>query len=507
MRTLYAVALLLSAIVSAGGCNRPPVAEAPTIVPEIPVAMPKTRVTTSAPPVVAPIKRVDLEWPQVRYERLRELFPESERFRLDVSDAPLQEILDVLSTRTERTLVAEEGSAPRARARFEAVTVAEALERLLQRYRLAFSVEGPVVRIGPMPQATSIFHLAVPGSSGGEGDGETAFWISAEAAARMMMNERGEISIDPQGSLMMVRDTPTNIERVEKAIRQVVAPRRRQVMIEAVVLEVELDDQTQYGIDWSFPDMVFSAFGSDAVGNFATDLGPSTGAVTSFGIDANKVDLFLEALKSQGQLNVLSSPRLTTMNRVPAKIAITEEVPYYTSEFAGLGNDVVQSIELEFRESGVTLEVIPNISGDGELILDIRPTITEVSGFTPSLSGLPPNPILDTREVQSMVRALDGETVVVAGLIRRRYNELRRGVPLLMDAPGIGAAFSDLDQQSTRTELVIVITPQILGGEEHRAALDRALDRIEALQRDFSPGPARRGLRDDERVGSPQERP
>ncbi len=465
----------------------------------VPSGIPAPAVRVEAPALPS-LEETVLEPGNDGLERLDEIFAGAPPVTLNVEDAPLEEVLRALSEASGRSLLLAPGVEARVSASFHETPIPRILRALLGDRGLGVRAEGNLVRIEPAPLSTVAFHLSLPdmAAAGSEkaaaGGPSPATWKTIGDAVKLVLSSRGEVHLDPAGSLLIVRDVPARIERVRKVLEETVAPRRRQVTIEASILEVALDDGLSYGIDWSAPDLLATISGSRVTGRIATNLVQDRGVVT-FAIDSHKLSALFRALRDRGQLEVLSAPRLTTLNRVPARIAITEEIPYYTSDFSAVGQEPIQSIQVEFREAGVVLEVTPIVASTGEVTLLLHPKVTELTGWTPALPNLPPNPILDVREVTTTVRAVHGQSVVLAGLIRNRFQEQRQEVPGLGRAPGVGAAFRNLSQSGERTELVIVITPVVADAEWQRRALKKGLDDIEELRRPFTPGPVRGILR------------
>lgn len=500
----YRVALALCVLCTLwSGCAGRSTDSLPRLTPDVPLGVPAPRVSVEAPPLPS-VTRVDLEAPPRGLNLLNDLFPENEQFSLNVQGAPLADVLAVFSERSSKPLVLDPEIDLKISATFREVALTEAATSLFVRLDLGVRAEGGMIRVGRVPLATSAFHLSLPDAllvSGGD-DLATAgleSWSTIKEMLDLVLSDRGEIRLDPPGSLLVIRDLPRNIGLAEQVLQQFVGPRRRQVMIEALVVEVSLSDEFKYGIDWSAMGMDFKVGSNRVVGTAETNLAPLFPSAT-FTIDSSNLDALLNLLGTRGQLNVLSAPRITTLNRVAAKINVTEEVPYYTSEFAGLGIEVVQNIEIAFRQAGIELEVVPSVSVEGDIILALHPVITEVTGFTESIENLPPNPILDTREVRTIVRARTGESVVLGGLIRRRYNEQMKYVPGLGSVPYLGSAFRGVEQEALRSELVLIITPVVFEHATHRAALEGSLERTESLRREYAPGPIPKAQTDEART-------
>ncbi|ANM31211.1 hypothetical protein ABI59_18975 [Acidobacteria bacterium Mor1] len=439
------------------------------------------KVTADAPPLPA-LRRVDLEQTVDGWPAVADALDAPLTFSLNVESASIAEVMQIFAERAGRSFLIAPGVDATVSVAFEDVRLVEAVEQVLLSRGLTARLEGNAVMIDRMPLASTVFHLSAPLLAGEDGQGP---WASIGGSLELSLSPRGSLRFDQLGGTLLVRDHPANIDAVEQTLEALIEPHRRQVMIEAMVFEVELSDDLEYGIDWTAPDLVAEIFGSETTGSIGTALAPATGALTA-SFASNKLQGLLRALRSRGQLTVLSAPRVTTLNQVPARIAITEEIPFYTADVVPVGQEPIQSITVEFRQAGITLDVTPVISADGEVLLTLHPEITELTGFTPALQGLPPNPILDKREVQTVVRARNGESVLLAGLIRRRYNEQRSEVPGLGRVPGLGAAFRSIDQTSTRTELALVITPIVADAGVNREALDLSIERLRQLQEPYS---------------------
>jgi type II secretory pathway component GspD/PulD (secretin) len=223
-------------------------------------------------------------------------------------------------------------------------------------------------------------------------------------------------------------------------------------------------------------------------GSLGQTLKPDGGTL-SFALTNDHVTAVLDALAGQGQTNVLSAPRLTMMQNQPATISITEEVPYYETSRQAVGQEVVLTTNVNFRSAGILLTVTAQISEDGFITLRVAPTISSISGYTRPFGNLEPVPILDQRSTTTTVRARDGQTVVIGGLMSKRLMETKSNVPGLGKVPGLGALFSNTNQQLRNTELVVVLTPTVVetGDLLEITALD--LERLDKAREPFTLGP------------------
>jgi MSHA biogenesis protein MshL len=314
---------------------------------------------------------------------------------------------------------------------------------------------------------------------------------------RALLSEKGSLAVNKMASALMVTDFPRNLEMIEKFLQQVERAVSRQVLIEAQILEVTLNDRFQLGIDWRFlPQMSSSGFGWGGNQNLAgrTETIPSswnTAAATT-GLTAGVATLtftaMLDALSQQGHVDVISSPRVSTLNNQKSIIkAATEEVYFEISIATSTGAAPIITATPRNVTIGVILNVTPQVDADGNILLDIQPSVTEevtrrtqqvgVSGGTPILTEAP---VVSVRQAQTVARVRDGQTIVIAGLIRERKRNLDTGTPGLMDLPLLGYLFRQTQEIKEKTELVILITPRLHGDSQildfTRQDLGRARD-------------------------------
>ena len=247
----------------------------------------------------------------------------------------------------------------------------------------------------------------------------------------------------------------TEYDTLVETIKQIdVAP--DQVLIEAAIAEVTLVDELKYGIQWFFENAESTATLSDV----------ATGAVTSkfpgfsYTYIVSNARAALNALSSVTDVNVLSSPKIMTLNNQTARLQVGDEVPVATQSSVSVttpGAPIVNTVE--FRDTGVILEVTPRINKSGLVIMDINQEVSDVAETT--TSGID-SPTIQQRKVSSTVAVSNGETVALGGLIRNNKSLNKSGVPVLSKIPVLGVPFSSTDKTERRTELLIFITPRII---------------------------------------------
>ncbi len=317
---------------------------------------------------------------------------------------------------------------------------------------------------------------------------------SRDAAGRRLL-------INPQAGLIMIHAEKAAIEEAASYIEAVEGSIQRQVLIEARVLEVTLSKNYQLGVDWTA--ILNPSAGASGVLSLSTgsvlnqSVNASMGRV-QYSISNGKVAAVVDALSRQGQLRVLSSPHVSAMNNQKAVIRVVREEVFFTQSSTSsqsVGPTViVQDIQNQIVPIGVVLDIIPQISPNGEITLSINPSISElveVRTFSADNgASVSTQPVIDRRDLDTVARVHSGETVLIAGIMRERKSEDLRGVPWLMNLPLIGNAFRRTEQSSERTELVIFITPTLLSGKPFEDLSEEERQRIQQLEKPFKLGTA-----------------
>ncbi|MGH8166081.1 MAG: pilus (MSHA type) biogenesis protein MshL, partial [Woeseiaceae bacterium] len=343
--------------------------------------------------------------------------------------------------------------------------------------------------------------------------GATDFWLEMDVALRSLVGdaEGRSVVLSPQSNLIVVRGLPSELREVEAYLQSVQESMVRQVIMEAKILEVELSASFQAGINWAAlatpgsHEVLFGQTGgggllgnppaSDIAGETGdlnpTNPDPVNGTLTSafggmFTIAATAGDFtaFIELLKTQGDVQVLSSPRVSTVNNQKAVIKVGNEEFFVTdistTTVTGAGATTsTPDITLTPFFSGIALDVTPQISDGGDVILHIRPAVTEVvdrrkeivvAGSDQSL----PLAFSTVRETDSIVRARSGQIIVIGGLMQESIEHLEASTPVLGDIPGLGRLFRHTREVTRKTELVILLRPVIV---DHDGVWDSALGR------------------------------
>ena len=276
----------------------------------------------------------------------------------------------------------------------------------------------------------------------------------------------------------------------------------RQVILEAKIVEVTLREGFQAGINWNtFGDASGGTFkptettaGSEhsTAGEFLSGNGEFFNPLGSaFTLSASYGDFegALELLQTQGDVQVLSSPRIATVDNQKAVIKVGNDEFFVTdistdTTTAGSAINTNDSPELTPFFSGIALDVTPQISEAGDVILHIHPTVSQVDEQLKTISGESvPLAASTIRESDSIVRARDRQIVVIGGLMQNSSDTDGAQVPFFGRIPGVGHLFRQRASSSIKSELVILLKPIVVDDQAHAEALDQSLDRIETLKR------------------------
>jgi type II secretory pathway component GspD/PulD (secretin) len=280
----------------------------------------------------------------------------------------------------------------------------------------------------------------------------------------------GKVTVLPQRRMIVAEDTEAGLARIEALLRQIdTAP--RQVMIEAKILEVTLDDSENFGIDWT---KVLKNGTKVGVGGLAQQGQP--GLFFNYISCHCDFTAYLSALSTKNKVRTLATPKLLALENEEAGITIGDELGYRVT--TTINN--VTSESVQFLDTGVILHVTPSVDADGRIALKVRPEVSSGS----VLNGVPSK---KTTQVTTQLVAEDGQSILIAGLIKSSATRQRTGVPVLGDIPVLGNLFANSERHGSLTETVVVITPHLLpaGGTADDA---RAAARIRQNADDIADG-------------------
>jgi general secretion pathway protein D len=255
---------------------------------------------------------------------------------------------------------------------------------------------------------------------------------------------------------LLVLATPAEFSVIEVALLRLDTP-SRQVLIEASLAEVTLTDELRYGVQWNYNGKKGPVTLSDSANGKISQKFPGLSYLFTGSTDISAV---LNALESVTKVRVISSPKLVTLNNHTAQLQVGDEVPVTTQSAISVGTagaPIVNSVQL--RDTGVILQVTPRVNKNGLVQLDIS---QEVSNSIPTTTSSIDSPTIQQRKLSSTVVVKNGDTVALGGLITENITKAKSGVPYLAKIPVLGAIFRDTNNTSTRTELILLITPRVM---------------------------------------------
>jgi len=331
------------------------------------------------------------------------------------------------------------------------------------------------------------------GEGGSAGTGESGaititqqdtvrFWDELEKQLHTLVSKDGRLVVNRMAGIVQVTERPSRMRRVRAFLRRLIRSIERQVLIDVRIVEVTLDDSHQLGIDWSRVNPGALAHSvTFTVNNAITQpaggltLPPSVMTLNiSHLSNRGKGDIssVISALAEQGKVRIISQPKVRTLNNQPAMIKVGVDKTFFRKEQStttGTATTTASTDVPQVVTEGIVLTITPQIADDGQIMMDISPVITRISSVTEvkDKNGvvLSSAPNVDIRQASSLVRASDGSTIVLGGLIQTTVSNTERGIPLLKDLPLMGYLFKGVARIKKRTELVIFITPHLVGGE------------------------------------------
>jgi type IV pilus assembly protein PilQ len=287
--------------------------------------------------------------------------------------------------------------------------------------------------------------------------------------------QRTSVSVDEENNAIIVHAIREEVAKALALVEQLDRA-KAQVHIEARIVEATRDTARQLGVQWGLQSaqmqggrlittggrgVTDAGYNSDFPSQFAQGVGRPVGL--TLGLVSERIggsellNMQLTALQSKGNIRILSSPSITTLDNEPAIIKSGEERAY--RETSGTGNDL--DVSVEWKEAVLELNVIPHVV-DGEILrIEIKAKKESFDDTKPQSSGEYP---INKKEASTTVLLRNGETVVIGGLSLESDSDTRSGIPVLMDLPGVGALFRNRDQRRKFDETLIFITPRILAG-------------------------------------------
>lgn len=443
-----------------------------------------------SPPAAPPAPSVP---PPVLGARMTQATPgRGKLFTFAAREAPLREVLEPLAAEMSLGIGWERGvdASTRVSVNFQNVTLDEALEAVLAGTDYFYHIEPGHLRVkltetrffelGYVPSRVTsemsvggdvLGEIGDTGPSGkfqvaGGTDPEAAdLWKQVEEGLRFLLSENGKYSINRLSGTVIVTDNRKHLEHIASFFEETRRALGRQVVVDVKVVEVGLDERSSHGIDWS--GLLNVAAGKNSVILSAGQTLGLPNPLFQMAVDGKNGSLVLNALSEQGDLNVISQPRLNILNGQTAVINVGRVIVYWELQGVpggSLGGQGVVVPEQRSVLAGILMGVTPFIGSDGYVTLQVVPIITdlgEMREFEFQGARLQA-PDLNIRGASTTVGVRSGETVIIGGLLSTKKKNSVSKIPLLGDVPWLGNLFKREVRESSKVELALLLTPQVV---------------------------------------------
>lgn len=376
------------------------------------------------------------------------LLPDTQRISLSVPDATIPEISRMMARSADINIIVDDTLTARGSIELKNVTTRDAFAALARRYELRLERQGGVLLVTDARKPRFITKMIHAGISD---------FSTLEEKLKGILGDQGRISISPAARTVFIEAPADRVAQVERLLSNIEIE-ERQVAIEARIFEVSFDDRLDFGVRHEH---LYDA-GASTV-QVLQNLLPNN---DQFGVVAanspGTLESTIRALRTLGTLELLSAPRVSTLNTKQASIEVIQEVPFIQTTNSvsqqQAGGSVSTFQEVQFKDAGITLKVTPTIMADGSVRLDAQTAVSQVTGF---FQGIP---IIDRRNLQSIVYLADGGTFFLGGLMQRSVTDIEIKVPILGDIPLLGLLFKRIEQQVKRKELIVLLTTRVIQG-------------------------------------------
>ncbi len=461
--------------------------------------------------------------PQLEKAKSTDSERDKELFTFSLREADIKDVLRAIAKQTGYNMIVEPDVKGSCTVDLKDVTLQKALEYILEPLNLVFKIEKNTVYVSKPKIETRFFPLnyvtlaklgksTVTGSSTGQAStttggtqqsgassglinlqtiSEADLWKTLEENIKVLLSPEGKYAINRHASIVMVMDYLKNIKNVAMFLEAIEGTVQRQVMIEAKIVEVTLTEETSEGINWAAINMKW-------LDNFRVSIeqslvSPQTryfnipriydtfdptkfpsppSSYFRFGVSRGDFDSFIDLLKTTYKVNFISTPKISTLNNQRAVIKVAQDDVYFDYSSTSTTSATTSGFTTKVVTVGLILDVTPQIDSNGNILMNIHPVLTdkvaqvEMPVPAGTVGGTAYVPILAVREVDTIVKVKEGETVIIAGLIQDKSIVKDTGVKDVADIPLIGRLFKKQNRDIKKTELVIFLTPRIVYGKE-----------------------------------------
>ena len=328
----------------------------------------------------------------------------------------------------------------------------------------------------------------------------TNYWAYLETKIRKLLNNKAgrDVIVSPMSGMVTVRAYPNEIREIREFLEKETDHLNRQVILEMQLIEVSLNDEYQQGINWNLvrdpthsTDVVFESVHQLTDNIIQTTIGGGGALTITKDSTHGSFSGVLSLLETQGDVNVLSKPRVTAMNNQKAVIKVGGDEYFVTdvstTTVTGTATTSTPNVELTPFFSGISVDVTPKINNDDTVLLHIHPAIIDIEeqiktisfGAASDTDLVIPVAKSDVRESDTVVKAQSGDVIVIGGLMKTIDRDIVSKVPLLGDVPWLGELFTNRHKVNNKTELIILVKPQIVKQNTWKEELQKSSELIE----------------------------
>jgi type IV pilus secretin PilQ/predicted competence protein len=383
---------------------------------------------------------------------------------LDAEDAYLPSVLKILAEKGDLNIITGPSvSAGRISIHMKDVPIEQAVNLVVRAAGLAYERIGNSILVADeksLKDETGLSSYVVP-----------LKFAEADEVKAALANLAAQIQVDKSGNRLIVVTSPRVIAEIQDIVSQLDQP-ARQVMLEARIVEVSIDDVKTLGIDWDLLNRQGFVIVEGTPANSPPDIVPNTlpylpnqtggkYKFQPFTHQAKAFQLALDMAISEGNARVLANPKLATLNGHEANILVGSRIPYIVQGTTFAGGAAAPTQQIEKEEVGIKLRITPLINADGYITTTIEPEVSSAS-----FRGESDLPVVNTRQAATTVRLKDGNSVIIGGLLSEEKTTNVTKVPLLGSIPVLGLLFQHHSITTSKKDLVIEVTPRILPDQQ-----------------------------------------